>query len=157
MSRQTRTLLLVGLLAVGGVSVLAFLANRYSAIQAADDEATAAAVVGFITTRQAVIAALDAEPVLKAELAEELSGKARRIPSRMHYKLLITTRVAREQALAGIGMSEEDYHRVRQSFIAWMGFKFAETPADPKLVKEFERRREDLEPLYLDLLETVDQ
>jgi len=111
----------------------------------------------FIEVRKAVIAAIDADPGLKHRMLQELSGQAREAPSRVHYRILIDVKFARDDTCKRLGMPVEEYQRIRQSFIAWMGNEFVSKPADPALVVEFERRRAELEPLYLGLLETVDE
>lgn len=187
MTREARTLLVIGMLAVGAVVALGVMASRYSKMQplksvedlepAAEEvidrtageatepvEATANVaaepldpVDAFIVVRKAVIEAIDADPGMKRRMAQELSGEARQTPSRLHYKILLDAKFAREETCERLGITVDEYHRVRESFIAWMGDEFAEKAAEPELVARFESRRAELEPLYLDLFETVDQ
>ena len=181
MTREARTLLVIGVLAVGAVVVLGLMASRYSKMQplkSVDDlqpagetvsgnaavaaesavpASASAAVDAFVAVREAVIEAIDLDPGMKNRMIQELRGQARQAPSRMHYKILVDVKLARDQTCERQGIPVEEYHRVRESFIAWMGHEFAEQAAEPELAAEFESRRAELEPLYLDLLETVDQ
>jgi hypothetical protein len=173
MTRESRMIAILGIMAVVAVVALGLLAKRYaglgelksvddlppavSAVEATNTEEDPAAVdpiEGFIVVRTEIVTKLSEDPGLRRRMEAELSGQAREAPSRAHYKLILDARMARDRGLEIAGIRAETYDRVRESFVAW---KEDLEGADPELVAQFEANRERIDPLYLGDLEVLDQ
>jgi hypothetical protein len=63
-------------------------------------------------------------------------------------------KVARVNALNAHGATDEAYHAVRRAFVAWQQ---GESVEDADLLAAFEARREELQPLWLDVYEPFDE
>ena len=126
MPNPTRVLVLLLLLALGGVSTLAFMAHRYARIveRRGGTEAARQAdrrVVAFIAVRQSMGQALRA------------ATDAAAVPAELER--------ARSRALAVWRLSFETYHSLRSDFRAWRaGTAVASSPT----TRAFERRRAEL-------------
>jgi len=151
MSRQTRTLLAVAVLAIAGIVALAAVARRYaSALPAksvldapAADSAPRAAVVpgtaaleGFVAGRQAVKKLIDERPRIFRELLDEANDRVEgRERVRMHTFILAQLRGVRSEAAAARGLAEAGYIEIREQYRAW---KSGGTSVDPAWRRVFE-------------------
>ena len=175
MTRESRLLLVISLLAVLGVATLFLIANRYrhlveevpavvsgdsSGSGANEDLRRAAAkelVARFVAIRAAVAGmAIEHRDVL-VEAVDPRTGRLRADASaelaERHAGAVDDIRSRRAMALNRHGMAEADYDRVRKACLEW----WSGMPVEPLLTREFEIRRRQLEPLALGPMESLDE
>jgi hypothetical protein len=154
MTRESRLLLVVGLLAVLGVTSLALIADRYRRLLAETEETTAApsaedAVSRFAAVRREVRRAIDDNLPEVGSAVDPATGRLRSevsaaVPVIVDRKLTMLSRV---------GMTGEEYDRIRRVYLAWL--RGEGSVAEP-LRRSFESRRAVLEELELGPLEDLD-
>ena len=175
MTRESRLLLVIGIMAVVGLTTLFLIANRYRRLveevpvvasrdssDAGGDEqlrraaakelvdrfvAIRAAVAGIaIEHRDVLVAAVDPRTGrLRTDATAELAER--------HARAVDAVRGRRATALDRHGMAEADYDRLRRACLEW----WSGMPVDPLLTREFETRRAQLERLALGPLESLDE
>jgi hypothetical protein len=176
MTRESRLLLVIGLLAVIGVTTLVLIANRYRRLVEAapasavardssgfggnEDLRSAAAkdLVGrFVAIRAAVAGAAVEHRDVLLEAVDPRTGRLRADASaelaERHAVAVDAIRSRRAMALDRHAMAEADYDRLRRACLEW----WSGMPVDPLLTVEFEHRRAQLEPLALGPMESLDE
>ena len=137
MGQPTRTLLILLALALGGISALAFMAQRYARVVDARGgpsvERELARVDGFIAVRSA--------------MQREVRSWGRGGPRAEALKL------ARDRGLLLHGVNREDYAEVREHYRAW---REGRQQAGSALVAALERRRSQLRSVDLGPYESLD-
>ena len=170
MTRQTRILIGLGVIAAAGIGGLMVVANQYkkrlgepaaAAAPAApgDEDATARAarlVDGFIAGRRAAKAVIERYPMkikqLTAVVTKDFSEvKGQRMGS--NIDAAGAYRVERYNAVTAHGMTFEDYARVRA---AWRAWKDGKPVDDPALAAALEAKRAALEDVSLGPAEPFD-
>ena len=136
MQSSTRTLLMLFLLAAGGVSALAFVAFRYARVIEPGASATAEAasqVESFIRVRSAMRREVDSWGGSGARQRE--------------------LTLARDRALALHGMDLDSYVEIRRLYRSWRGGRLR---AGSPMAATFERRRSALDGVDLASYELLD-
>jgi len=154
MTRESRLLLFIGLLAVLGVTSLALIADRYRRMFTETREATEApssedAVSRFAAVRKEVLRAIEEHAPEVVSVIDPATGKLRNelgdaVPRIVDRKLTM---------LARVGMKGEEYDRIRRAYLAWLQ---GEGNIAKPLRRSFESRRTVLEALELGALEDLD-
>ena len=177
MTRESRLLLVIGLLAVVGVTSLLLIADRFRRVVAAapdvvqdsrdspgedaDDGLRRAAakdlVARFIAIRAAVAGIAIEHRAALAAAVDPQTGRLRADASAelvdRHAQAVDAIRSRRAMAIDRHGMSEADYDGLRVAYLAWRSGQ----AVDPVLQHEFDARRAQLEPLRLGPFESLDQ
>lgn len=172
MTRETRILLVIGVLAVLGVTSLALIADRYRRLLTESPRVSASdnrrrpglplspaapssedAVTRFAAVRKEVVRAIrDKAPAIETAVDPATGELAADAPEKLgpvidhivERKLTMLTRV---------GLSGGEYDRIRGAYLAWLGH---EDGAEKTLNRSFEARRSLLEGLQLGPLEELD-
>jgi len=172
MTRESRILLVVGLLAALGVASLLLIADRYRRLlptgsrpPARQEEipadlraaAAAEAVERFLAVRAVVSRAVDTNRHALLAASDPRTGEVRGdVPEavREAYRRA-GAEVGRRKAveLGRVGMTEREYDRLRLAYLAWGG---AAADLDPALRAAFETRRARIAPLGLGAFERLD-
>ncbi len=147
MSRESRLLVILLVIAAVGVSGLMLVADQYRKALLADagpggakaaPEPAVRLVDGFLAARRSAKAVVARYPVEIKELTAEAT---------------LAYRAARRNAFAAHRMSYEDYASVRE---AWRAFRAGKPMSDPALLAAFESRRSALDDASLGPIEAVD-
>jgi hypothetical protein len=167
MSRQARILLVIGVLAVLGVTSLALIADRYRRVLADAPRASTSedggglgvppssedAVTRFSAVRKEVLRAIAdnaqaieaaVDPATGELAADALDDLAPVIPRIVERKLGM---------LARVGLSGSEYDRIRRAYLVWLT---GEEGIEESMGRSFESRRLLLEGLELGPLEELD-
>ena len=168
MSRESRLLLVIAVLAVLGVTSLALIADRYRRVLTEAPEpprtgdsrrgdqplalsppSSEDAVARFAAVRKEVRRAVDENAQGITSVVDPTTGQIRTELSE------IIRRIADRKLsmLARVGLSGADYDRIRRAYLAWLR---GERGVDETLNRSFESRRDLLEGLELDELEDLD-
>ena len=168
MSRESRLLLIIGVVAVLGVTSLAVIADRYRRVlteapeppRAADSlrgdqplppspPSSEDAVARFAAVRKEVRRAVDENAQGITSVVDPATGRLRPELSE------IIRRIADRKLsmLARVGLSGAEYDRIRRAYLAWLR---GEGGGDETLRPSFESRRAMLEGLELGVLEDLD-
>jgi len=168
MTREARLLLVLGVLAILGVTSLALLADRYRRVLTEAPEASRAdgsrhvdlplpplppssedAVARFVAVRKEVVRAVGEHAPGIASAIDPATGRLRSELSE------VIPRIADRKLsmLARVGLSGTEYDRIRWSYLVWLG---GEGGGDETLRRSFESRRAMLEGLELGALEELD-
>lgn len=168
MSRESRLLLIIGALAVLGVTSLALIADRYRRVLTEAPEAPRTgdsrrgdqplplsppssedAVARFAAVRKEVRRAVDENAQGITSVVDPATGRLR--PELGEIIRRIADR--KLNMLAQVGLSGAEYDRIRRAYVAWLR---GERGVDETLHPSFESRRELLEGLELGELEDLD-
>ena len=148
MSREARTLLLLGVFALGAVAVLGSIAKRYGTMLGQHD---AAAPRG---ARVEGLAPIDDAPGAGDAFADVRSAMhgalARRAPD---ATVEATLSAARDQSIAALGFSVERYTSVREAYRRWR----IGAPLPEGLAEVFESREARLGTSDLGAYESLDR
>jgi hypothetical protein len=174
MTRESRILLVIGLLAVLGVTSLLMIADRYRRLLAAEPRpqrasqgeaspelraaAAAEAVERFLVVREVVVRAIGSnrEPLatttdprtgeLRGDASDEVRAAYGRTRAEIHRLKAVE--------LGRLGMTEHEYDRLRLAFLDWLD---GTEGLDEALRGAFEPQRTRLEDLRLGALEILDE
>ena len=175
MTRESRLLLVIGVLAVLGVATLFLIANRYrglvegapavvsgeSSDSGANEDLRRAAAKDLVARCVAIRAAVAGMAIehrdVLLEAVDPRTGRLRADASaelaERHAAAVDAIRSRRAVALNRHGMAQADYDRLRQACLEW----WSGMPVDLLLTREFELRRAQLEPLALGPMEFLDE
>lgn len=168
MTRESRLLLVIGVLAVVGVTSLALIADRYRRVLTAASESPRAdnsrradlalpssppssedAVARFAAVRKEVLRSVEENAPGVVSAVDPATGRLRPELSE------IVPRIADRKLgmLARVGLSGAEYDRIRRAYLTWLG---GEGEVDETLRLSIESRRALLEGLELGTLEPLD-
>jgi len=168
MTRESRLLLVIGVLAILGVTSLAVIADRYRRVLTEPPESPRVddrrrgdlplgstapssedAVARFVAVRKEVRRVVDENASGITSAVDPATGRLRPELS------ALVPRVADRKLsmLARVGLSGAEYDRIRRAYLAWLR---GEGGADEALRLSFESRRGLLEGLDLGALEELD-
>lgn len=133
MTRQSRMIIIIAVMALVGVVVLGFLARKYheklqpeaaqeSPVVSRSAETTDLdpKIQGFLAGRKAVLAFLDENPPAKDSLCAEIrNDTADRDQVKMYNSVLWNLRVKRNLAASAQGLDEAGYAEVREYYRLW--------------------------------------
>ena len=166
MSRESRLLATLVVIAVVGVSGLMLVANQYRKAlertghgRADGEEASVRAVRlvgGYLAARQAAQAVVARYPEKIKQLTAVVTGDFTEVAGqRMSSDAEATSayRIERFNAFSALGMTYDDYASVRS---AWRSFRAGGLVNDPALVAALRARRTELEDAGLGPVEALD-
>ena len=137
MTRESRLLLVIGLLAVLGVTSLLLIADRFRRVVAAAPD---------VVQDSRDSPGEDADDGLRRAAAKDLVARfiaIRAAVADRHAQAVDGIRSRRAMAIDRHGMSEADYDGLRVAYLAWRSGQ----AVDPVLQHEFDARRAQLAPL----------
>lgn len=159
MTHQSRMLLIIAVLSIGGVSALMYMANRY--VKVVEEQSGA----GSSRSSSGVVSAPVRQPMWKKEAtARALARVDRFIGVRSRIRAEIDRRGGaidgpgafddlRASALTESGMTLNDYGGVRETFRSWRDGQQLQSSS---MAAAFEQRKAALERLDLGELEALD-
>jgi len=166
MTRESRLLVIVAVMAAIGVSGLMLVANQYRKTlantvpgTAAGEEATVRAVRfvdGYLAAREAAQAVVEKYPEKIKKLTAVVTGDFSEVAGQRmssNAETSSTYRIDRWNAFTAHGMTYEDYAAVRA---AWRAYRVGGVVDDPALVAVFQARRVQLEEADLGPVEALD-
>ena len=143
MSRETRILLVMAVLAVGGVTSLALMARRYVKILDVRPAAATRPVAPAAAALVEVDAFIEVRRTIRRAIDAQSGGGSPAAPLRS----------ARDEGLRRSGMSSDRYARIRTLYREWREGRLA---ARHPLAYAFEQRRRELGELDLGDYEPLD-
>lgn len=167
MTRETRMLLVVGLLSVVGVTSLALIADRYRRLLAEDPEPhnrfesrtidlpPPVPTVDEAVARFAIVRGAVREIVVENEDAIRTARDAETGALRpdVAARLLNEIRASKRSLLDRLGMTEREYEQIRDAYHRW---RSGQGDLEAAFLESFEKRRDRLESLDLGDLESLD-
>ena len=156
MSRQGRTVVVIGIIAVAGIGLLALLANRYGGLLSKGETAAALEKDAGGGTGEGLDRELDVFLAARREIRRNLEaeygpieprrerGKVRHanaVQDQAMFRALVGIRLARDEKLAAAGIPAERYAAIRQAYRLWMDGKKAQ---DAVLEAAFDRRADEM-------------
>jgi hypothetical protein len=172
MTRESRLLLIVGLLAILGVTSLALIADRYRRLlteppgASRSDESRRVefplppvapssedAVTRFAAVRKEVKRAIDDNSRAIESAVDPATGLLKADAREELNRVIPRIADRKLSMLARVGLSGEEYDRIRRAYLAWLR---GEGGLDEGLRRSFESRRSRLDELELGALEELD-